>query len=724
MEYRLLGPLEARHDGGAVEIKGMRQLTVLALLLVEANRVVPTDRLLSGVWNDTPPATSRSQIHICISTLRRQLRGGGASVDTRAPGYRLRVTDGELDLHRFEGHVAAAHTAVGDGAVHRAVEQFRSALSLWNGPALSGIGSRLVRAVAAGLDEKRLAVHEQCLAVELEHGLGAPHDLATELAALAAAHPRRERLLALLMTALYRAGRQAEALEEYRRARARFIGELGIEPCDELKGLYQRILTHDPALSRPGQPRRTQVRGRSPRRLPADIADFTGRPRSLARLMAPAENQDGTAVPTAVVSGRGGIGKTTLAVHAAHRLAPEFPDGQLFARLSHQGVPEDPRAVLGRFLRAYGIADEDIPDGLEERAETYRDLTAERRVLVVLDGALSEHQVFPLLPGGSRCRVIITSRGSLAGLSAAVRIRLAPFSENSALELESRIAGRDRVDADRDAAVALNEACGYLPLAVRLAAARLASHPHWTVSDLLARLDGSTSWLDELEEQTGLAHTYAGLSAQARCLFRLLPLIESADFAPWAAAPLLDVSVARSEAVLDELADADLLVVRHDADGTRYWVPGWISGYARRRQAGEPDGEQSRDKALERLLGALLSLAEQAHRRHGGHDLQLAGNGASRWELPGALVERLITDSAGWYLRERSWVLAAVRQATAAGLAEHAWGLAMCTVTFAGSPTLRLPIPRTSEQQPKLGLLASPVVAVDADGDRRQISPA
>lgn len=710
MEYRILGPLEARHDGEVLEIRGTRQQTVLALLLLEANRVVPTDRLVDGVWDEEPPVTSRSQIHICISSLRRQLNGGAQFIDTRAPGYRLRVAEGELDLHAFEAHVGAARAATKDGAAQRAVAQFRSALALWNGPALAGLGSRLVRGAATARDEKRLAVHEECLELELEHGPGAPHELADELAGLVSAHPRRERLLRLLMTALYRAGRQAEAMEEYRKARARFVSELGIEPGEELKSLYQRILNHDPALSRTAAASRPAValvggtgfvggepaggRGlvgvRGPRRLPADIVDFTGRRESLARLLAEPETQDGIAVPTAVISGRGGVGKTTLAIHAAHRLAPQFPDGQLFARLSQHGVPEAPHDVLGRFLRAYGIAAQDIPEGTEERAETYRDHMADRRALVLLDDALSESQVFPLLPGTSQSRVIVTSRRPLAGLPAAVRVRLMPFSENSARELVARIAGRARVDADLDATVALNEACGHLPLALRLAAARLSAHPHWTVTDLIARLDngsgaGGTGWMGDLEEQTGVHHAYSSVSNEARSLFRLLPLVEATDFAPWVGAPLLDTSVARSEALFDELADADLLVVRAGDGGTRYRMPGWILGYARRRQAEE--SEESRHKALERLLGALLHVAEEAHRRQGGQHLQLAGNGASRWELPAALVELLLADSAGWYRQERSWVLSAVRQATAAGFAEHAWGLAMCTVTFAEPAT-------------------------------------
>jgi DNA-binding SARP family transcriptional activator len=691
MEYRILGPVEARHEGGVVEINGVRELTVLALLLMDGNRIVPIDRLVDGVWNERPPATARSQIHICISSLRRQLSAGREFIDTRAPGYRLRVAEGKLDLHSFEAHVAAARVAAKEGVPQHAVGELRSALALWRGPALSGISSQLVRSVAAAQNEHRLAVHEECLALELAHGPGAPNELTSELAALVAANPRRERLLALQMTALYRAGRQAEALAEYRTARARLVSELGIEPGSELKHLYQRILNHDPGLSRPAEPQPVLVRGRGPRRLPADIVDFTGRQDSVARLLKASEPHDGTAVPTVVVSGRGGVGKTTLAVHAAHRLAAEFPDGQLFARLSRHGLPENPHDVLGRFLRAYGFADNDIPDGMEERAETYRDHMADRRVLVVLDDALSESQVFPLLPGNSRCRVIVTSRRLLAGLPAAERIRLSPFSETTAMDLVARIAGRARIDADGDATIALIEACGHLPLALRLAAARLAAHPHWTITDLISRLDTGSGWLNDLEEQTGVRNTYASLTTEARRLFRLLPLVEGADFASWVGAPLLDVSVARSAALLDELADADLVVVRPQADGTRYWIPGWILGYARRLQLDEERTECVR-KALERLLGALLVLVEAAHRRLGGHRLHLAGNGASRWELPDPLTQRLTADPAGWYAQERSWVLAAVRQATGAGFAEHAWGLAMCSVTFAESPGRRLPV--------------------------------
>jgi hypothetical protein len=287
--------------------------------------------------------------------------------------------------------------------------------------------------------------------------------------------------------------------------------------------------------------------------------------------------------------------------------------------------------------------------------------------------------------------VIVTSRRPLPGLPAAARVRLTPFSDTSARELVARIAGRARVDADLDATVALNEACGHLPLALRLAAARLSSHPHWTVTDLIARLDNAHGhgWMNDLEEQTGVHHAYEGLSDDAARLFRSLPLIEAADFAPWVGAPLLDTDVPQSEALLDELADADLLVVDSGPDGTRYRIPGWILGFARRQQQ-ELEPEECQHKALERLLGALLHLSEEAHRRQGGHGLQQAGNGASRWELPIRLIERLLMDSAAWFRRERTWVLAAVRQATAAGFAEHAWGLAMCTVTFAPSAEPRM----------------------------------
>ncbi|MFI9271110.1 AfsR/SARP family transcriptional regulator [Kitasatospora sp. NPDC052896] len=711
MDFRILGPLEVAHEGVPVDVKGLRQQTVLALLLLEANRIVPSDRLVDGVWDEDPPTTSRGQIQIAISSLRQQLPSdelGLGRIVTRAPGYLLRVADGELDLRLFDARVATGRR-LADQRPRQAAEELRAALAFWRGPALSGIGSRLVRAGVAQLDERRLVVLEECL--ELELGLGAHHKLVGELSTLVAANPLRERLRVLLMTALFRAGRQAEALEEYRRARETFVDELGIEPGEELRRLQQAILTRDPVLT--GEPAvpavGTPAAGTPatasehpaadpaapappsvPRLLPAGIADFTGRAQTIERILAePAGEAAGEqAVPVTVITGRGGVGKTTLAVHLAHRLASAFPDGQLFARLSNAAQPEKACDVLGRFLRALGVAAPAVPDGIEERAEMYRDRLAGRRVLVVLDDAVSESQVLPLLPGSAECRVLVTSRRRFTGLPAADRVEVSAFSQLSSAELLARIAGRSRITAEPEAVAALCELCGQLPLALRIVAARLAARPHWSVSDLIERLTDESRRLDELRHgemgvRASISLTYESLSPDARRLFRLLALLETPSFASWIGAPLLRTDPLRGQDLLEELAESYLLDVEVDSTtrSARYRFHDLVRTFARERLATE-EPPSARQEALERILGALLFLTGEAHRREYGGEFMLTRSPAGRWELPPRLVDRVLADPLGWYDQERMWIVSAVRQAAASGLAGHAWGLAMNAVTL------------------------------------------
>ncbi len=762
MDFRILGPLEVVHDGLLLDVKGPRQQTVLSLLLLEANRIVPTDRLVDGVWDEDPPTTSRGQIQICISSLRHQLTAGQSPglIVTRSPGYLLHVPDGALDLHTFDTRVTMGRKAALDQQPRTAVNELRAALALWRGPALSGVGSRLVRGSVAQLDERRLVVLEECL--ELELALGAHHKLVGELAPLVAANPLRERLRVLLMMALFRAGRQAEALEEYRRARETFIEELGIEPGDELRRLQQAILTRDPELVLDQLPRQRLLDQPQPvlevplaappsvpRLLPAGIADFTGRSQLVERILAeagadaPGGPQAGPVVPVSVITGRGGVGKTTLAVHIAHRLAPSFPDGQLFARLSNATQPENASDVLGRFLRALGVAGPAVPDGIEERAEMYRDRLAGRRVLVVLDDAVTESQVLPLLPGSPECRVLVTSRRRFTGLPAALRVEVRTFSHFSSAELLARIAGSARIMAEPESVAALCELCGHLPLALRIVAARLAARPHWTVADLIERLTDESRRLDELRHgemgvRASISLTYESLSPDARRLFRLLALLESPSFASWIGAPLLETDPLRAQDLLEELAESYLLDVEVDSASraARYRFHDLVRTFARERLAAE-EPPPARQEALERVLGALLFLAGEAHRREYGGAFVQTHSAASRWELPKRLVERLLGpepepassrgrpfggllggpselprggtrrgdpptgaasglagpnaaprtaqsqgDPLGWYDQERLWIVSAVRQAAASGLVAHSWGLAMNAVTL------------------------------------------
>ena len=439
MDFRILGPLEASHDAQVLSLGGPRQQTVLAMLLLAPNRVMTVDRLATALWDDAPPPTARSQVQMCISGLRRQL---GVAADGRQrivasrAGYLLSTNGDRLDAAEFGSKAAAAQQALAARDLLSARQVFRSALELCRGPALAGIDSRLVQRGAAMLDEGRLTVTEECLACELS--LGLYRDAMAELAVLVTDYPLRERLHALFMLALYGAERQAEALATYRRARKTLVEELGIEPGTALQRVHEAILAGTAVqemLRLVGQPAMAVTLADGslptdaptqhvPRLLIADIPDFTGRSRIVEKVVADitAAATDAAAdhgpVPINVIIGRGGVGKTTLAVHIAHKVAAHFPDGQLFARLRINDRPVDPADILERFLHALGLQGSVLPDDVEKRAEIYRDKLAERRILVVLDDVMSEQQVSALLPGGALCSVIITSRRRLTGIAA------------------------------------------------------------------------------------------------------------------------------------------------------------------------------------------------------------------------------------------------------------------------------------------------------------------
>jgi DNA-binding SARP family transcriptional activator/tetratricopeptide (TPR) repeat protein len=698
MEFRILGPLEVSRENAIINIGGPRQQTVMAVLLLEANHVVPVDRLIRAVWDEEPPTTARGQVQICISALRRQIwtTENQQVIRSRPPGYLLEVDDAALDADVFESGVAAARSARMAGEMPRAAAGFRGALALWRGEALSGLTSRLVQQSVTQLNERRLGVLEERLECDLL--LGLHQDLVGELVWLVEEHPLRERLRALLMTALYRAGRQAEALDAYRRARGTLMDELGVEPGDELRRLHHAILNGDPVPEPVPEPARAPAvltRGGQapvPRLLPTAIPDFTGRRRLVDSLVAKAAEAGMAssirqAVGIIVIVGRGGAGKTTLAVQAAHRLAGTFPDGQLFARLRFGDQPVNPADLLERFLRALGVGGP-VPEGTEERAEMYRSLLGERRMLIVLDDAMSEQQVSALLPGSSQCSVIVTSRKRLTGLSAAQRVEVGGFSHRSAVVLLTRIVGSARIEAEPDAVTALCELCAYLPLALRIVAARLAARPHWGVTDLVERLEDESRRLDELSHgelgvRASISLTYDTLSVDAQRLFRRLALLEAPSFASWVAAPLLETEMLHAQDVLEELAEAYLLDTEPGgATGlTRYRFHDIMRPFARERLAADED-QTDRHKALERLLGALLNLVGAAHRREYSGDFLMLRSGASRWPLPDSLVRRVLTSPLAWYEDERLSIVAAVRQAAASGLTEHSWELALSTVAL------------------------------------------
>ena len=694
MEFRILGPLEVRAGSERLDLGGARQQIVLAALLLAVGKVVTVDRLLEAVYGEDLPSTARSQAQMSVSSLRRLFaaHGDAEAISTRAQGYVLQVGEGWLDSRRFTELMAAGGAAREAGHLDLAAASYRDALRLWRGPALEGIDSQLIRAAASRLDEQRIAAIEDRLAVELD--LGRAHELVGELAELVVEFPLRQGLHGQLMLALYRCGRTAEALRAYRQARRTMVEELGIEPDKELRQLEHAILTSDPALALSAVPARAgTARRQVPRLLPTDIADFTGRANQFGQirrhLSPPAGEKARVAPSVVVITGTGGVGKTSLAVHTAHGLAGQFRHGQLFADLHGGGTgsvgPIGPARVLERFLRALGVPGPQIPEGLDERAEMYRNLLAGRRVLVVLDDAASESQVLPLLPGSGTVAVLITSRSRLPGLAGVLHVELDVLDPARSLDLLARIVGTERVGAQSVAAAVVAAQCGHLPLALRVAGARLAARPHWSIGQLAERLADETRRLDELRHgdmhvRPSIFMSYASASEKARCLLRRLALLEAPLFSGWVAAPLLDQPPDEAADLLDDLVGARLVEPAGAGRGERsqYRLHELIRVFARERLAAEEPATE-RQAALQRALGALLYLAEEAYCRvFGGDFLGEIRGGAPTWPLP----KQLGSDPLSWIDRERATLVAAVRQAAQAGLAEMAWGLAVMAATL------------------------------------------
>ena len=600
MLYRILGPLEVARDAEPLPL-APRQRVVLSMLLLEPNRVVTVDRLVDAVWDAAPPSTAKEQIRICVSSIRRRLNAGGMpnTIVTRPPGYFIQCTEENLDLLAFESLVSSSRA---EAARHRhaeAVSAFRRALALWRGTPLSGMNSQLIKSISATLDGRRLAVVEEHVTTQLR--IGHPqeptyeHELISELTELVAANPFRERLRVQLMIALYQAGRRAEALETYRAGRQLFVAKLGLEPGEELVRIEQAILRGDTEISLGpvANVASTTVVTTVPRLLPPGIGDFVGRTGLVMRLrqVLAGPRADAHTVRLAAVHGRPWLGKTSFVVHVAHLVAADFPDGQLFVDLGGSSRALAPGEVLGRFLCALGVAASAIPDTVDERAEMYRNLVGDRRVLVVLDDAASERQVLPLLPGNPRCAVVVTSRVRLAGLPGATPLRVDSMTLPHSVELLTKALGPDRVLEQPGELTRLAELCAGEPLAMRLAAARLAARPHWSVGRLVGRMSEEGRRLTELSHggvdlTRTIRQVYERLGVQAQRLLRRVSLLSTAGFAGWVCAPMLAVAEDDADDALAELVDAGLLDVERDADGqVRFHLRGMLRTFARERLA-------------------------------------------------------------------------------------------------------------------------------------------
>ena len=431
-----------------------------------------------------------------------------------------------------------------------------------------------------------------------------------------------------------------------------------------------------------------------PQQLPAATAHFTNRVEAVAELERALRegltDQMAIGLPIVTIAGKPGVGKTTLAVHLGYHLRTHFPDGQLYVDLrGGDAQPPPPEAVLAEFLRALGVAGSDIPADQEGRARLYRAKLAGRRFLAILDNAAGEAQVRPLMPGGAPCAVVVTSRAPLGLLDAQCTLTLREMNTPHAVELLGKVIGHDRVHRDLAAAERISSLCGGLPLALRIAAARLAMRSHWPLARLADRLDDERSRLEELrvgdqEVRAGFLLAYQGLDEQARLAFRMLGSARGADFGAWLAGALLDTTPGQAEDVLDRLVDAQLLEARADGDSgeSRYWLHDLLRAFARER-LGEETSEQDRQEALLRALSAAFAMAAEADRRISEGNAQVP-RGEGRWLLsvPADDYLRGIQRPMQWFAAERTTLLELVRQAQEAGLGRWAWLLASAMFQF------------------------------------------
>lgn len=658
----MLGPLEARDRGQLVDIGTPRVRTLLATLLLQANRVVTVDELVERMWGEQPPGNPRRTVQTNVARLRLALGGHGQAVQTRDRGYLIEVDQWQLDLLQFRSLVGQAHPGEEPARRLRLLDQ---ALGLWRGEPLAGMTAEaLVRDEVPRLAEERLAAQENLIDVRL--GLGQHADLISDLTALTSRYPLRERLWGYLMLALYRSSRQAEALNAYRELSRTLADDLGLDPTDEVQRLHRAVLTGDPALALPPAAPLVRPSWRVECQLPLDVADFVGRGSGLGRID---DLLSIGGMPVVTVAGPPGVGKTALVVRAAHRLRWRFPDGQWYVRLGGATGQRDPSDVLADLLRTSGMDAADVPERLDARAAAFRSRLADRKVLLVFDDAAAADQVEPLLPGTSGCAVLVTARCSLAALAARYpvhEITLDVLPAADARTLVNRVLRAGRRQVEPALVAELADLCGQLPLALRISAATLVARPsmpagQWIdglrTGNRLARLaiDGSVG----SAVRSAFDQAYAALGPDLRRLFGLLGLVPGPDVTPPAVAALLDCDEELAERQLDGLVTANLMQ-RH---ASRFCFHDLLRLYATERGQTEPDAAP----AWDRLCDWYLRTAEAAMRLDGPNLVPLPPRDAGARER-----FRTATQARAWLDAERANLVAAAVRATG----PFAWQLA------------------------------------------------
>ncbi|QNP75723.1 tetratricopeptide repeat protein [Streptomyces roseirectus] len=644
---------------------------MLVTLLLEPGRMIPVSRLVAAAWDDEPPQTAAHQVRKAVAALRTRIPGGAGLIATDGTGYRAVLADDQLDLHEFNRHTRLAREASAAGQLQVAVEELRAAVGLWRGPVLAGAGGPVLAAASAALEERHMAAAEQYHGLRLE--LGEAAELVGPLRELIASHPLREALRGQLMLALYRSGRQAEALEEFTRVRELLVEELGIDPGTELTRLYEAILRDGPEVApRPAavHPAPEPKPAEPPRTLPYDLPDFTGRQGELARIVAAGRTPGRGAARIVGVDGMGGSGKTALAVHTAHRLAEEYPDGQLFVDLrgfSPGEKPQEAGPVVDSLLRSLGVTDDRMPEGPERRLALWQRLCAGRRLLLVLDNAVDAAQIRPLLPAADSsggCLVLLTSRIRMLDLDGAEWLSLELLSPADSFALLERTLGAERVAAEPQAAQRLVQLCGGLPLALRITAARLRNRPRWTLQYLVDRLADETRRLSELSAgqrsvEATLRLSYQAMEEPRRAAFRLLAEHPGSTLDVYSVAALLGGDVRTAEDTLEHLLDSHLL---DQPEMGLYSFHDLVRTYALGLRGAEDDPLG----AMRRLVSYYVRATEAAcDALFPGRTRYAADSGQQAWPVPEfACGERALE----WLRREHDALRAVTERAAAAGL--------------------------------------------------------
>ncbi|MFG2990775.1 BTAD domain-containing putative transcriptional regulator [Streptomyces sp. NPDC048257] len=713
LRFNVLGSLEGWTDEVRLRLGGAIQERVLCMLLLEAGRVVPVARLVEATWEKDPPVTAAHQVRKAVADLRRRIPTGTEVIATDGPGYRVVVADDQVDLLEFDALTKAAAQALREGGRSAAADALRAALALWRGSVLSGSGGPVIEAAATALEERRLAAAEQLF--DLCLALGESGELISGLRALITQHPLRETLRGQLMLALYRSGRQAEALKEFGEVRELLVEELGIDPGPRLAKLYEAILRDSPELAAPERPAPEPVApvapvpepvvpvapsvapvpegvdaeapapvgpvreepgtraapADAPCTLPYDLPDFTGRAKELAELFDYVQDEGRGSDRYArivAIDGMGGMGKTTLAVRAAHHLAARYPDGQLHIDLhgfTPGRLPVTAAAALDSLLRTLGTPGDRIPEDLEGRTALWRSKLDGQRMLLLFDNAVDAAQIRHLLPASPGCLALITSRGRLLDLDGVEWVSIGMMEPEDSTSLMAETLGATRVAAEPAASAELAELCGHLPLALRIATARLRNRPRWTVRYLVERLRDEKRRMDELSSgERSVAATlrlsYLAMDEEYRTAFRILSLYPCAGTDVHSAAALLGTAVRDAEDALEFLLDVHLV---QQPDIGLYTFHDLVRSFAQSLRG--PATADDDAAAVERLLGYYLTTSDAACEvLFPSRERRPTGIPPYQGERP---YFRDTEQAVSWFDREQAGLLAAVSLAERSG---------------------------------------------------------